>query len=76
MSNSKKLINWSELSNLITNSKDTIRSNRVPKVHKERVEELLFYIKCWEEGKKLSDIDVLRGNLEKLDIITMISGKK
>jgi hypothetical protein len=35
------LINWNQLSKLLCGSKDTIRRNRIPKIHREFIDDLL-----------------------------------
>lgn len=49
MKNENNLINWSELSRLLTTSRDSIRPNRIPKKHQEAINELKELIKKWKE---------------------------
>ena len=35
------LINWGELSRLLSGSRQTVRKNKIPKIHQEFVKELL-----------------------------------
>ena len=42
--NFEKIINWGELSRIITGSRSTIRKNRIPKKHKDFIYELLELI--------------------------------
>lgn len=43
----KDLINWSVLSQLLVGKKDILRANRVPKKYKEQVNELLTLLDYW-----------------------------
>jgi len=45
----KNLINWSNLSRLLTGGKESVRANRVPEKHKKQVDELLKSITDWQE---------------------------
>lgn len=47
----KKLINWSELSALISdsNSRQTVRENNIPKKYKPQVDKLIEGIEQWEK---------------------------
>lgn len=49
--NAEKLINWGELSRLLSGSRMTIRKNKIPEIHKEKVNELKSAIEEW--GKSL-----------------------
>lgn len=40
----KKLINWGELSRTLSGSRFTLRANKVPKIHKQLIDELLISI--------------------------------
>ena len=42
--NFKKMINWGELSRLLSGSRQTVRKNRIPKIHQPIVDELLSAI--------------------------------
>jgi len=48
----KNLINWSNLSRLLTGGKESVRMNRVPKRQKPQVDELLKLITDWQEKYK------------------------
>lgn len=39
--NPEDLINWGELSRLLSGSRQTVRKNKIPKIHQEFVKELL-----------------------------------
>lgn len=41
---SQNLINWGELSRILSGSRDTIRKNRIPKKHQELISQLLTAI--------------------------------
>jgi len=43
----KKLINWAELSDHLTNSKQNIRKNQIPKKYQKKVNLLLEKIEEW-----------------------------
>lgn len=43
----KELVDWKELSYYITNDRDKITKNNIPKEHKQRVSFLLALIKCF-----------------------------
>lgn len=70
------LINWSYLSGFLTNSKETIRQTRIPKIHKKRIDELLYYIECWKKDKKLISPDDFKEKIKNLDLITIILDEK
>lgn len=69
------LINWAELSLLLTGGKDRIRKNRIPKVHKERINELIKLIECWKAGKKLITEIELEEVLSEINVKTIILSK-
>lgn len=68
----EKLINWSALSKHLTNSNDTIRQNRIPKVHKERIEQLISYLNTWVDEKTLINPSDLEEILTRFDLKTKI----
>nr|DAI89548.1 MAG TPA: hypothetical protein [Caudoviricetes sp.] len=76
ISSGEKLINWSALSKHLTNSNDTIRQNRIPKVHEKRVEQLISYLNAWVDEKTLInplDIEEVLSNFDlKTKIMTEI----
>jgi hypothetical protein len=37
----KNLINWGELSRILSGSRQTVRKNKIPKIHQELVSKLL-----------------------------------
>jgi len=41
MMNPKDLINWGELSRMLSGSRQTVRKNKIPKIHQAFVSELL-----------------------------------
>jgi len=41
MMNPKDLINWGELSRMLSGSRQTVRKNKIPKIHQPFVSELL-----------------------------------
>ena len=75
-SKEESLINWSVLSKLLTGTKENIRQNRVPKKHKEEVEQLLYYIEKWKEGKILISPDDFKERIKNLDLISVIMYEK
>lgn len=70
------LINWSALSQLLSNTPDSIRQTRVPKKYEEEVNNLVFYISCWCEGKELISPSEFEGKIKDLDLISIIMGEK
>jgi len=68
----KRFINWAEISKELTNGSDSIRENRIPKKYEGRIEELLSYIKAWEEGTKLFSEAQLKEALGKIDTKTIL----
>lgn len=69
------LLNWSEVSLYFTKNPQNIRANRIPKMHKQKIEQLLYYIKCWDEGKILITPDELAKKVSEIDLNTIILGK-
>lgn len=45
----KDLINWGELSRLLSGSRMTIRRNKIPKIHEKAVSELKLLIETWKK---------------------------
>jgi hypothetical protein len=43
----QNLINWGELSRLLSGSRMTIRRNKIPIIHKEKINELQMLIDDW-----------------------------
>jgi len=48
----EKLINWNELSRLITGNKSNIRAGYVPNRYKDKINNLFCYIEDWHKGNK------------------------
>ena len=46
------LINWAELSRLLSGDRSVVTKNRMPKKHEQSVENLLIAIKKWNEERK------------------------
>lgn len=44
-----KLINWGEVSRMLSGSRHTIRKNKVPKIHQAAVNELTKFTSQWIE---------------------------
>lgn len=65
------LINWSELSLLLTGNKNNIRKNRIPKKHSETVDRLLATVTLWYE----ISIEGKSGIVQ-VDLSTILSGLK
>jgi len=66
------LINWANVSKLLTGGSDRIRKNRIPKVHESKIEELLILLQCWKDNKKLFSEEQLTQALSKIDTKTII----
>ena len=59
MSDFKKIINFSELSEQVTGSRNTIRSNRKITKNYSQVQELFDYIELWvEKNAKSKEVKV------------------
>lgn len=71
----KEFINWAELSKHLTNGSDRIRKNRIPKMYESDINELLNYIECWKQGKKLFSVSELDQAIDKIDLKTIITDK-
>jgi len=72
----EKIINWSELSLELAKNSDSIRQNRYPKKYEARIQELLYYIRCWEQKKTLISPDDFKDRVSKIDLISVIMGDK
>lgn len=68
MSNFAKVINWGELSRLLSGSRQTVRKNKIPIKHKPIVNELINTIdavlsklpdRAKERGEKLNNKELL-----------------
>ena len=68
----ENLINWAEVSKLLTGGADRIRKNRIPKVHNDKIEELFILLQAWKEDKKLFSETQLTQALEKIDTKTIL----
>jgi hypothetical protein len=68
----ENLINWAEISKLLTGGKDRIRKNRIPKVHNDKIEELFILLQAWKDNKKLFSESQLKEAISKIDIKTNI----
>jgi len=71
----EQIINWAEVSKHLTNSKDAIRKNRIPKVHLKQIELLLTYIEAWKKETKLFSEQELSNSLTEIDLKTIIMGR-
>ena len=49
MEDQKKLINWKQLSLLLSGSDNSIRKNNIPKKYSLKINSLLEFIKKWEK---------------------------
>jgi len=45
----ENLINWGELSRMLAGSRSAITRSRVPKKHKEAINELLEFLEKWKQ---------------------------
>ena len=68
----EKLINWSTLSKHLTNSNDTIRQNRIPKIHEKRIEQLISYLNAWVDENTLINPFDIEKVLSNFDLKTKI----
>ena len=49
MNDPKKLINWAELSRSLAGDRSAITKNRIPKIHKEKINDLINKMKDWQD---------------------------
>lgn len=70
------MINWNELSEFLTGKKQNIRRERVPRVHIERVDELIWLIDCWKKGERLYPESEIREKINKIDLKPLILDEK
>ena len=68
----ESLINWSVLSQTLAKNTDSIRQNRVPNKYRQEIDTLLYYIKCWKEGKKLISPEDFKEKVRKIDLVSVI----
>ena len=68
----ESLINWANVSKLLTGGSDRIRKNRIPKVHEAKINELLILLEAWKNDKKLFSEVQLTQALDKIDAKTII----
>jgi hypothetical protein len=70
------LINWSELSLLLTGKKENLRSNNVPKKYQNKVDRLISFIEAWQNDENLiSEQKLINQNNELKEKINEIEGK-
>ena len=70
------LINWSELSLLLTGKKENLRSNNVPKKYQNKVDRLISFIEAWQNDENLiSEQKLINQNNELKEKINEIDGK-
>lgn len=67
------IVNWSGISAFLTGERENIRQNSIPKKYKDKIDLLLYYIKCWKEGKRLYSMDDIEQVLTKIDLKHTIS---
>ena len=72
----KKLLNWGALSEHLTGGNDRIRKNRLPKVHREKINLLIKYISLWIEDKEMISPVELEEKISQIDLKTIILGEK
>lgn len=48
----KNLINWKEMSRVLTGNETSISRNRIPKKYQSDVNDLILTIKAWAEKKE------------------------
>jgi len=53
--NMSKLLNWQELSRLLSGSKGSVRRDRIPKKYREKVLILTSFVEKWEDFIKGND---------------------
>lgn len=70
------IINWSALSQLLSNTPDSIRQTRIPKKYEYNVNKLIFYISCWHESKELISPSEFEDKIKDLNLISIITGEK
>ena len=71
----KDLLNWSEVSKLLTNGSDNIRKERIPKVHNTKINELIMLLELWKSGKKVFTEDEIIKVIGNIDLKPIIVGK-
>lgn len=76
ISTEETLINWSALSQYLAKNSDSIRQNRIPNKYKEQINQLLYYIKCWEQGKLLISPEEFKEKVRNIDLISVILEEK
>jgi len=50
MNDPNKLINWAEVSRLLAGDRSAITRKRIPKIHEQRIKELLSLVDNWSEN--------------------------
>lgn len=50
--NIENLINWKELSRVLAGNKECIRRNKIPKIYKDKVNELFAILDFWHSELK------------------------
>lgn len=73
MSDTKKLINWGELSRRLTGERTYLRKNRIPGKYKLQINRLIKLIRQWE--KEIENVEFLKTdkNMEKYVIMDRTS---
>ena len=64
------IINWSAVSLFLAGNRTGIRNNNHPQKYKKKVEQLQYYVDCWEKGIELTSMEELKRQLkDKIDEI-------
>lgn len=69
-----KIINWNKLALTLSGKKENLRSNKIPKKYKEKVNNLFEILEAWEKDEKLISIqkhnefkDTIKQHLNELE---------
>lgn len=68
----KNVINWTELSAILTGEIGVVRSNFIPKKHKSEVDKLMNYVTKWCDKNRKSDKVVPRITVKIGNTVSMI----
>lgn len=69
------VLNWSGISTFLTGNADNIRQFDIPKKYMVKIDLLLYYIKCWKQGKRLYSMEEIDKILSNFNLKDEISGK-
>ncbi len=68
----KDIINWSELSTLLSGNRGAVRKNHIPKKYKAKINKLISYIEAWEKDLSITTEKEFNDRLKEINLFKLV----